>query len=222
MMKILISFFFGIFAIEVEVSCEQRTTISGLTCQSWSEQSPHQHEFSPNLSSSFQIPADNLCIQLHFDEPWCYTTDSDVRWEACFPCESEETTEEPATTGFPDTTQVSTTTTSIMTRAELICEDSESVVTVDDSCVQISSSKQLLAVSFGTDISLSFSIPGNLYSSSASILIEFPGTTHNVEFFGISGATVQRYDFKRFQILLTDDFDSDSEVEIIGFLTGTE
>ena len=222
MIKSFISFFCGIFAIEVEVSCEQRTTISGLTCQSWSEQSPHQHEFSPNLSSSFQIPSDNICIQLHFDEPWCYTTDSDVRWEACFQCESEETTEEPATTGFPDTTQVSTTTTSIMTRAELICEDSDSVVTVDDSCVQISSSKQLLAVSFGTDISLSFSIPGNLYSSSASILVEFPGTTHNVEFFGISGATVQRYDFKRFQILLTDDFDSDSEVEIIGFLTGTE
>ena len=109
-----------------------------------------------------------------------------------------------------------------MTRAELNCENSDSVVTVDDSCVQISSSKELLAVSSGTDISLSFSIPGNLYSSTASVLIEFPGTTHNVEFFGISGATAQRYDFKRFQILFSDDFDSDSELEIIGFLTVTE
>ena len=223
MFKILFFFFYKIFTIEVEISCEQRTTISGLTCQSWSEQSPHEHEFSPD-SSSFEIPDDNLCIKLHFDEPWCYTTDADVRWEACFPCDSEETTEEPATTAFPETTQVSTTTTSIMTRAEMNCEnsDSDSVVTVDDSCVQISSSKQLLAVSSGTDISLSFSIPGNLYSPTASVLIEFPGTTHNVEFFGISGATAQRYDFKRFQILLSDDFDSDSELEIIGFLTVTE
>ena len=76
-------------------------------------------------------------------------------------------------------------------------------------------------MSSGTDISLSFTIPGDLFSSTASVLIEFPGTVHNVDFFGISGANAQRFDFKRFQILLSDDFDSESEIEIIGFLTGS-
>ena len=43
-----------------------------------------------------------------------------------------------------------------------------------------------------------------------------------MHFFGLSGATAQRFDFKRFRILLSDDFDADSEVEVIGFLTGKD
>ena len=139
-MKIfLFSTFCRSFGIKLDLNCEQRTTISGLTCQHWSSQTPHPHEFSPDVTSKYSIPDDNICLSLHFDEPWCFTTDENVRWEACFPCESdsdESSTEEPpGTTDLPQTTEVSTQVpTTIMTRPAIQCEDP--AITVDDSCVQ--------------------------------------------------------------------------------------
>ncbi|XP_049460221.1 scavenger receptor cysteine-rich type 1 protein M130-like [Epinephelus fuscoguttatus] len=58
-------------------------TESGKTCQSWSAQTPHQHDRTPEnyphkgLDNSYCRNPDNKKM------PWCYTTDSETRWEHC-------------------------------------------------------------------------------------------------------------------------------------------
>ncbi|XP_044024914.1 plasminogen [Siniperca chuatsi] len=58
-------------------------TESGKTCQSWSSQTPHQHNRSPDnypckgLDNNYCRNPDNERM------PWCYTTDSETRWEYC-------------------------------------------------------------------------------------------------------------------------------------------
>ena len=53
------------------------TTESGLTCQMWSVNTPHEH--SNNYTGEH-----NYCRDLAgAPEPWCYTTDPGTRWEHC-------------------------------------------------------------------------------------------------------------------------------------------
>ncbi|KAM6992248.1 plasminogen [Tautogolabrus adspersus] len=58
-------------------------TESGKTCQSWSTQTPQKHNRSPDnypckgLDSNYCRNPDNE------RKPWCYTTDSETRWEYC-------------------------------------------------------------------------------------------------------------------------------------------
>ena len=62
----------------------QSITISGRTCQAWSQQSPHQHSNTPENKPDEGFEA-NYCRNPHGNEEtiWCYTTDSSKRWELC-------------------------------------------------------------------------------------------------------------------------------------------
>ncbi|XP_076976893.1 apolipoprotein(a)-like [Tamandua tetradactyla] len=58
-------------------------TVSGHTCQHWNVQTPHNHKWTPenfpckNLIENYcRNPGDGTA-------PWCYTTNSEVRWEYC-------------------------------------------------------------------------------------------------------------------------------------------
>ncbi|KAM9841702.1 muscle, skeletal receptor tyrosine-protein kinase [Aulostomus maculatus] len=59
-------------------------TRSGIPCQPWHKQVPHQHRLSvdviPELKSS-----DNHCRNPGgiSDKPWCYTSNPNIRWEYC-------------------------------------------------------------------------------------------------------------------------------------------
>ncbi|XP_048768186.2 plasminogen-like [Ostrea edulis] len=61
---------------------ERHHTVNGRLCQRWDQQTPHTHNYG-NLSDH-----ENFCRNVHLDRdeddgPWCYTTDSGVRWESC-------------------------------------------------------------------------------------------------------------------------------------------
>jgi len=65
------------------------TTVSGRTCQAWTSDSPHErtgvaknYAFYPDVSLE---AAENYCRNptRRPEGVWCYTTDPDVRWEAC-------------------------------------------------------------------------------------------------------------------------------------------
>ncbi|XP_045177665.2 plasminogen-like [Mercenaria mercenaria] len=63
----------------------KNTTPSGLTCQRWDKQVPHDHKYKDE-----QFPEGSLCKAKNYcRDPgnegftWCYTTDPNTRWEAC-------------------------------------------------------------------------------------------------------------------------------------------
>jgi len=60
-------------------------TINGRTCQNWKEQAPHKHKVFTNLPDGSEEAAGNYCRNPDKEPngPWCYTTDSKVRWEYC-------------------------------------------------------------------------------------------------------------------------------------------
>jgi len=64
-------------------------TLSGLKCQKWSKQTPHDHDYKPRDYPELQ---ENYCRNPDGEEeggPWCYTTDPNERWEYCLrPCKA--------------------------------------------------------------------------------------------------------------------------------------
>ena len=64
----------------------QSVTRSGLTCQSWAAQTPHQHSLADESAGESAEAAKNRCRNPDGgDSIWCYTTDSRKRWEYCNP-----------------------------------------------------------------------------------------------------------------------------------------
>ena len=59
------------------------TTPSGRTCQKWSSQEPHVHSRTPEVYPYSNLE-ENYCRNPDgWNNAWCYTTDSDKRWEDC-------------------------------------------------------------------------------------------------------------------------------------------
>ena len=59
------------------------TTLSGLTCQRWDSQSPHQHSNTPAKKPNAGL-TENYCRNPDGESNiWCYTTDPDKRWQYC-------------------------------------------------------------------------------------------------------------------------------------------
>ena len=57
-------------------SGKANTTESGLTCQMWSDNTPHDHSFT-------EVGDHNYCRSPDGDAPWCFTTDPGTTWEYC-------------------------------------------------------------------------------------------------------------------------------------------
>uniref|UniRef100_T1JV35 receptor protein-tyrosine kinase n=2 Tax=Tetranychus urticae TaxID=32264 RepID=T1JV35_TETUR len=59
-------------------------TKSGILCQRWDQQEPHNHNRPPTIFAEIQN-AENHCRNAGGEEPqpWCYTIDPRVRWEHC-------------------------------------------------------------------------------------------------------------------------------------------
>jgi hypothetical protein len=59
-------------------------TISGKKCMAWNSQSPHKHDRTPEKYPGSGIGDHNYCRNPD-GEPtiWCYTTDSNSRFEFC-------------------------------------------------------------------------------------------------------------------------------------------
>jgi len=60
------------------------TTLSGISCQKWTEQTPHQHTVTPDSYANHGIGEHNYCRNPDDKPaPWCYTTDPNTEWEFC-------------------------------------------------------------------------------------------------------------------------------------------
>ncbi|XP_078575847.1 uncharacterized protein LOC144861722 [Branchiostoma floridae x Branchiostoma japonicum] len=105
---------------------EISVTRSGRTCQAWSSQSPHPHQYPPELFSTAGLD-ENYCRNPdgNFEQPWCITMDPEVQAEYCSVPLCEGTTTQPngnRTTNFTSsfissTTQPTTATRKISTGA---------------------------------------------------------------------------------------------------------
>ena len=73
----------------------QTKTRSGIECQAWSSQSPHEHHQSDSdFDGETMEQAGNYCRNPdHDDTIWCYTTDDNTRWEFCEPVSDDEETD---------------------------------------------------------------------------------------------------------------------------------
>ncbi|KAL4241093.1 Neurotrypsin [Mactra antiquata] len=75
------------FSIASKYNGTISTTASGHTCQKWSLNTPQKHKYSTRddlFPDGSVEAAGNNCRAPDDDvTPWCYTTDSNVRWEYC-------------------------------------------------------------------------------------------------------------------------------------------
>ncbi|XP_013885572.1 plasminogen [Austrofundulus limnaeus] len=56
--------------------------MNGYTCQRWDSQSPQTHQYYPSKYPNILV--ENYCRNPDgIYAPWCYTTNSSIRWEFC-------------------------------------------------------------------------------------------------------------------------------------------
>jgi receptor tyrosine kinase len=73
-------------------------TKDGLACQRWDSQKPHSHNSPPDIFPELKN-SENFCRNAGGEEnkPWCFTTNSTVRWQHCdIPRCLNSTLEEPS------------------------------------------------------------------------------------------------------------------------------
>ena len=59
-------------------------TTSGKPCQKWTAQEPHSHVYTPTKYPNDGLGEHNFCRNPDDSaKPWCYTTDSETKWEYC-------------------------------------------------------------------------------------------------------------------------------------------
>jgi hypothetical protein len=58
-------------------------TSGGHACQKWSEQSPHAHEFRPELHPGVGLGDHNYCRAVGSGWAWCYTLIERPKWQYC-------------------------------------------------------------------------------------------------------------------------------------------
>merc|ERR1712176_792713 len=74
------------------------TTKSGYTCQKWISQYPQTHGYTPEVYPNGGLGCHNYCRNPNGEpETWCYTTDPDMRWEACGIPHNDECSNAPST-----------------------------------------------------------------------------------------------------------------------------
>uniref|UniRef100_A0A671EBK8 Plasminogen n=1 Tax=Rhinolophus ferrumequinum TaxID=59479 RepID=A0A671EBK8_RHIFE len=83
-------------------------TVSGHTCQRWSEQTPHKHNRTPENFPCKNL-VENYCRNPDGEmAPWCYTNSNEPRWEYCqIPsCDSSPPTDQADSPAPPEQTPV--------------------------------------------------------------------------------------------------------------------
>lgn len=58
-------------------------TASGRTCQRWDKQTPHEHKYNQTNYPDDGLEENYCRNPSNHHEAWCYTTDSEQRWERC-------------------------------------------------------------------------------------------------------------------------------------------
>jgi hypothetical protein len=72
------------------IGCQDKT-VSGKTCQKWTDTFPHSHGFAKKAAKGKTVGGSaigdhNFCRNPDGEpSPWCYTTDPSSRWELCVP-----------------------------------------------------------------------------------------------------------------------------------------
>lgn len=74
------------YSVASEYTGHTSVTKDGNTCQSWAQDTPHQHKYHDNNMFPDDTVADaaNHCRSPDNDvTPWCYTSNENVRWQYC-------------------------------------------------------------------------------------------------------------------------------------------
>merc|ERR1711881_658002 len=81
----------------------QTKTKSGITCQKWTSQDPHQHGFTPENYPDAGLGDHNYCRNPDGDSTiWCYTSDPNMLWEYCEPLANPTPAPQPEPTPAPE------------------------------------------------------------------------------------------------------------------------